>query len=217
MDKSIDLADFFVAVGAEAFPERAAKFVARMTRLELQKWYAALPEDWFDNPEPFEDGTSRRGSKRTFMFPLRNSWKDVVEGAGFTLEFKKSRKGGSNWGLRLQQYGTADMPGGVMRPVKKKALTVPVTNEARGRSAHEFEVETGRKLFVIGKKNGAKPGLLAWEDDAGEVHAAYALRKSVRIKSLKERRGHDALPQDRELGAWAARAYVKFFANEFLK
>lgn len=217
MDKTIDLSEFFVAVGAETFPQRAARFVGRMTRMELQKWYAALPEDWFDNPEPFEDGTSRRGSKRTFMYPLSNAWKDAVEGAGFVLSFKKSRKGGSAWGLRLQQYGSAGLPGGVIRPVKKKALTIPVTGEARGRSVKEFEVATGRRLFAVGKNSGVNLGTLVWEDDGGELHAAYVLRKWSKVPSLKERRGHDALPEDRELGAWAARAYVKFFAKEFLK
>lgn len=215
MDKLVDLADFFVALNGEAFPERAAKYVGRLTRQEVQRWYTALPEDWFDNPEPFPDGTSRRSGKRTFMFPLGNSWKDEVEGAGFRLEFKKSRKGGSNWGLRLQQYGSKDLPGGVIRPVKKKALTIPVTQEARGRSAYEFEVATGRKLFVIGRKGGSKLGTLAWEDEGG-VHAAYVLRKSSKVPSLKERRGHDAIPSEKELGAWAARAYVKFFAKHIL-
>lgn len=218
MDKVVDLADFFVAVGTDGFPERALRFVGRMTRNELQKWYAKLPEDWFDNPEPFPDGTSRRSGKRTFMFPLSNSWQDVLAGEGFELQFKKSREGGSGWGLRLQQYGSEGLPGGVIRPKKKKALTIPVTGEARGRRVKEFEVATGHRLFKVGKERGVDLGTLVWEDEAtGELHAAYVLRKSSRVPSLKERRGHDALPEDRELGAWAARAYVKFFAKEFLK
>lgn len=218
MERIVDIAAFFSGLAGGNYTERATRFVGRATRQELQKWYARLPEDWFDNPEPFPDGTSRRSNTRTFMYPLSTAWVDVVEDMGFSLQFKKNRKNGSPWGLRLQQYGSDELPGGVIKPKKRKALTIPVTNEARGRMVHEFEVATGRNLFVVGKDSGEKLGTLVWEDEtSGELHAAYVLRKSSHVPSLKERRGHDALPADKELAGWAAKAYVKFFKNEFNK
>lgn len=179
-------------------------FVANSTRDELQGWYAGLPEDWFDNPEPFPDGTSRRGTKRSFMFPLTTEWREESGEDGFSLMFKKGREGSSNWGLRLQQYG------GEIRPVRKRALTIPVTNEARGRSVHEFEEATGHRLFRVGAKEGDYVGSLVWEDPAGDLHAAYVLRRRSRVPSLKERRGHDALPSAEQLGGWAAAAWARY-------
>lgn len=179
-------------------------FVANSTREAVQGWYKALPEDWFDNPEPFPDGTSRRGPKRSFMFPLTTEWKVEHGAGGFALTFKHGREGSSNWGLRLQQYG------GEIRPVKKRALTIPVTNEARGRSVHEFEAATGRRLFRVGQKEGDYVGSLVWEDPTGDLHAAYVLRTRSRAPSLKERRGHDALPSAEQLGGWAAQAWARY-------
>lgn len=216
MERVVELKDFFDTLGGTTYPEKATRFVGKLTRQELCKWYARLPENWFDNPEPFPDGTSRRSNTRTFMYPLSTAWVDVMEDMGFSLQFKKNRKDGSPWGLRLQQYGSDDLPGGAIRPTKRKALTIPVTQEARGRRVKEFEVETGRNLFVVGKESGEKLGTLVWEDeDTGKLHAAYVLRKSSHVPSLKERRGHDALPADKELAGWAAKAYVKFFKKEF--
>lgn len=215
MDREFDLSEFTKRVRSADFTEGAVKFVSRLTKQSLQRWYTDLPEDWFDNPAPYPDGTSRRGSKRTFMFPLGNSWEDEVEAAGFVLSFKKGRADGSNWGLRLQQYGSAGLPGGVIKPTRKRALTIPVTQEAHGRTVREFQAATGFNLFVVGREDGEKLGTLAWEDEGGKLHAAYVLRKSARIPSLKQRRGHDALPSNEELGEWAARAFVKFFKNLF--
>lgn len=209
MDRIVDLSELTRKVRSEAFSERAVKVIGRLTKQSLQRWYAALPEDWFDNKEPYPDGTSRRGSKRTFMFPLGNSWEDEIEGMGFVLSFKHGRKDGSNWGLRLQQYG------GVIKPTRKRALTIPVTQEAHGRTVREFQAATGFNLFVVGREDGEKLGTLAWEDEGGKLHAAYVLRKSARIPSLKQRRGHDALPKNEELGGWAASAFVKYFKNLF--
>lgn len=209
MDRTVDLSELTRKVRSADFTEGAVKYVSKLTKQSLQRWYTDLPEDWFDNPAPYPDGTSRRGSKRTFMFPLGNSWEEEVSGAGFVLSFKHGRKDGSNWGLRLQQYG------GEIKPTRKRALTIPVTGEAKGRTVREFEVATGFNLFLVGKESGDKIGTLAWEDDGGKLHAAYVLRKSSKVPSLRERRGHDALPSNDELGGWAARAFVKFFKELF--
>lgn len=50
-------------------------------------------------------------------------------------------------GAVIKQYG------GEIRPVNAKALTVPVSPEAKGRTAYEIE-RTGKKLFVISQKTG---------------------------------------------------------------
>lgn len=186
--------------GPEAF-ER----IAYLTKESVQQWYASLPADWFDNPEPFPDRTPRHAGVRTFMYPLTTSWIEEADKDGFSIQFKEKRKAdgstSSNWGLRLQQYG------GTITPKKKRALTIPVTAEARGKSARQFVQDTGRKLFAVGKKEGDKAGTLVWEDPAGDLHAAYVLRTRSEVPPLKERRGHDAIPSDEQLSEWAGKAF----------
>ena len=193
------------------------KYVAEFTRDRLHKWYGSLPNDWFDNPQPFPDGTPRHEGVRTFMIPLSTAWKYAVAENGFELTFDEKRKvpgrGSTVWGLRLQQYGQ------VIKPVGKKALTIPVTAEARGRTAQMFEQATGHKLFVVKKREAKDPnhiGSLVWEDPCGVLHAAFVLRKSADVKPLRERRGHDAIPSAEQLGKWAADSYLKYLKHSFL-
>lgn len=190
--------------------EEARTEVSTSVRNDLHRWYANLPEDWFDNPEPtFPDGTPRHGGKRTFMKPLSTAWRADLTEDGFTLSFAHTRDGGP-WGLRLQQYGNDDI-----RPVKKKALTIPVTAEARGLSARAFQAKTGNKLFVVkgeaAKKNPDVIGSLVWEDPSGDLHAAYVLRKRSQVPPLRERRGHDAIPSEQQLQEWTIAAYNRYF------
>lgn len=192
-------------------------FVARHTRDRLHKWYGSLPEDWFDNPNPFHDGTPRHDGKRSFMLPLSTKWKTAVSENGFELIFDEQRKqegrASSAWGLRLQQYGET------IKPVEKKALTIPVTADARTRTVKQFEMATGKNLFAVKKREAKDPnhiGSLVWADPAGELHAAYVLRKSAKVKPLRERRGHDAIPSAEQLGEWAAASYLEFIKLSFL-
>lgn len=197
---------------SDALRGKALPFVADITRRRIQEWYAKLPQDWFDNPEPFEDGTPRHAGARSFMLPLKSSWQHALESNGFVVSFKHKRTedgSTSNWGLRLQQYGTAGLPGGALRPVKRKALTIPVTADARGKRVATFEKYYDRKLFLVGKDKKMGEGTLVWEDPAGELHAAYVLRRAVRIKSLRERRGHDAIPSSEEIAKWARDAFIE--------
>lgn len=47
-------------------------------------------------------------------------------------------------GIALQYYGTAGLPGGVLRPVHAQYLTIPATPEAHGKRAREFhDLEVG--------------------------------------------------------------------------
>ena len=200
---TITLDQFDARIRQVLLDDDALKFVARLTRDDVQKWYRNLPENYFDNLDPYPDGTPRHARPRTFMYPLGTSWEYKIDkGNGFSVFFKHGRGASSHWGLRLQQYGSKDLPDGKIKPVNRKALTIPVTAEAHGRSAHEFEVATGHKLFKVGVEEGEKLGTLAYEDEQGFLHAAYVLRKSSRVPSLKERRGHDAIPANLQFALW---------------
>lgn len=206
----VEIANFRESVEALFFGDKVIANVAEATRVSVQNWYKRLPEDWFDNPSPtFPDGTPRHGGVRTFMKPLRDSWHVALRKDGFDLDFyfqKKNDKSGP-WGLRLQHYG------GEIRPVKKRALTIPVTAEARGLSVRAFQQKTGKKLFRVKTKKAKDPshlGSLVWEDPAGDLHAAYILRSRTYVPPLKERRGHDAIPTTEQLQTWSAKAYVMY-------
>ena len=125
----------------------------------------------------------------------RHWYHEVTADGGFSLFFKSPREDSVPWGLRLQQYG------GVVVPRRKRALTIPVTAEARGVSAADFEQATGRRLFLL-KGEDLEPdevGTLAYEGEDGRPHAAYKLRRRSEVPSLRKRRGHDALPSREEL------------------
>lgn len=197
--------------------EKAMEFVAHGTLNSLHEWYANLPDDWFDNPKPFPDGTPRHAGARSFKAPLSTAWEYSIRDAGFNITFDEKRqvegKATQNWGLTLQQYGDT------ITPVEKKALTIPVTAEARTRTAKMYQNATGHKLFAVKRKDAKDPshiGSLVWEDPMGELHAAYVLRTRAEVKPLKERRGHDALPSNEQLTDWSVEAYNLFFKTNFL-
>ena len=69
--------------------------------------------------------------------------------------------------------------GGTIRPVNAKALTIPVSDEARGKRASEFE-SGGRELFVLDLgKDTDTIGLLGYADTDGDFHALFVLRRKV--------------------------------------
>ena len=187
--------DFTNAFSAPVLRRIVAR-TAEESEKAVKGWYRALPEDWFDNPEPFPDGTSRRLKPRRFMRALTRHWyHEVSADGGFSLFFKSPREDGVPWGLRLQQYG------GEILPRRKRALTIPVTAEARGVSAADFEQATGRRLFLL-KGEDLEPdevGTLAYEGEDGRPHAAYKLRRRSEVPSLLARRGHNAMPDVYEL------------------
>jgi hypothetical protein len=207
MDREITISAFKQRL-EKALHGQALPIVARETRNKVQLWYTKLPQDWFDSTEEtFPDGTPRHGGVRTFMQPLKSSWQYETDDSGFSVFFKHNRTGNgssSNWGLRLQQYG------GTITPKNKKALTIPVTAEARGMRASTFEKKYNRNLFVVGKNREQGEGTLAWEDEAGKLHAAFVLRKKSVVKSLRERRGHDAIPSEKELADWATENFIHY-------
>lgn len=177
--------------------ERLRRVMARVAEdaeEAIKIWYRRLPEDWFDSKETeFADGTPKHGRGRTFMRPLAMGWKaEEVSGRGFSLAFRAPREGGTAWGLRLQEYG------GEVKPKNARALTIPLTAEARGRRAREFSMGVHR-LFAVGRREGERAGTLVWEDEAGMLHAAYALRRRVKVAPLVKRRGHHGVPQEDDM------------------
>lgn len=171
--------------------ERAVKTAAEKTVDAVKAWYTALPADYFDNPEPFPDGTPRHGGTRSFMMRLGSSWfVESEDEKSYNIFFFNNRDNGAPWGLRLQHYGDD------IEPKNARALTIPVTAEARGRRAAEFAAELQRDLFVVGRDGEENEGTLCWRDDQGQLHAAYLLRKRATIKPLEERLGRPALPPD---------------------
>lgn len=174
---------------------KAVKVASIGTQQAVGEWYAKLPEDYFDSGSTFPDGTGKHLRGRTFMFPLSTGWSvDALTDSGFVLAFRHARDNGSPWGLRLHQYG------GTIRPKNARALTIPMTAEARGLRVAEFV--THRALFKLGKKGEAK-GILAYRGADGAPHAAYALRGSAYVAPLRQRRGHDAVPGKKELADMA--------------
>lgn len=183
------------------------------TRKRVEAWYGKLPADWFDNPAPFPDGTSRREGARRFVRGLQR-WQMQQDGRGaFLLWFENPDDKEKLYGLRHQAFGS---PEGGVRPVKARALTIPLTAKAQGRTTAQFEAETGLELFVVRKRDNPDPeliGTLCWQDEVGALHAAYALRTRSHLAPLKERRGHEAYPDEEKLLEY----FGSEFFNEFLK
>lgn len=73
--------------------------------------------------------------------------------------------------------GTIEAPGKGAYAKGAKALTIPIADEAEGRTAAEFTL-AGRKLFVLGKKDGVRLGVLGY-DEGGDFHPLFALRRRV--------------------------------------
>ena len=63
-------------------------------------------------------------------------------------------------------------------PRNAKALTIPISDEAKGKRAGEFETG-GRQLFVLPRDGGDTVGILGYSE-GDRFHALYALRKRVR-------------------------------------
>lgn len=76
--------------------------------------------------------------------------------------------------------------GGMIEAKNAKALTIPVSEEAKGRRASEFE-GGGRKLFVLPSQSGdpSAIGVLGYDDD-GTFHGLFALRRRLKAPQRAE-------------------------------
>ena len=86
--------------------------------------------------------------------------------------------------------------GGVIRAKRGKALTIPVSPEAYGRTAATFEAETGLKLFLIktGAKGGLRGAVLATRKSLTSLQIEYILTPRV-----NQRPDPTALPPKQQL------------------
>lgn len=81
-------------------------------------------------------------------------------------------------GAVIKQYG------GEIVPVNKKALTVPISPEARGRTAYQIE-RTGKQLFVVSQRTGdpGTIGVLGYarerKNGNSDFRPLFVLRKRV--------------------------------------
>jgi hypothetical protein len=69
------------------------------------------------------------------------------------------------------------LKGGIIRAKRAKALTIPMTAEAYGRSAKQFERDTGKKLFIFA--GGKLSAFLATKNNQGGIDVHYMLTKQV--------------------------------------
>jgi len=68
--------------------------------------------------------------------------------------------------------------GGVIKPKNRKALTIPIADEARGKRASDFE-RGGRELFVLPSDKADTTGVLGYTDGNDMFHALFVLRTKV--------------------------------------
>jgi len=73
-----------------------------------------------------------------------------------------------------KQFGGPIVP----KPGGARALTIPITDEARGKRAAEFEAG-GRDLFVLPRDQGDTVGILGYSDGRDTFHALFVLRRRV--------------------------------------
>jgi len=69
----------------------------------------------------------------------------------------------------------------IIRPKNKRALTIPISDEAKGKTVAEFELG-GHELFPIKAKGPETKGILAYLDAGGNLHPLFALRTKAQQK-----------------------------------
>ena len=171
---------------------KAAEFfekVAQQMEDAVKEWYSTPPrnEAYFDNPEK-PHGT------RSYVRTIANAWYHERVGKQINVYFSHPHPNGTAWGLRMHHLGA------IITPKKAKALTIPLTFTARDKTARNYS-NSVRELFMVRARDGASPDLIGTlcEKDSHGIHAVYAIRKSAEIKPLEKRRGHPAIPTEKEL------------------
>lgn len=186
--------DIFRAVYSMAASGDLYKHLGRRLQRRIVEWYEKKGEDWFDGPNHMD-----APGGRTFMRGIAdpNKWEPRYDAQGYSVEFSNKRPDAGNWGLRFQHYG------GTVRPKRTKYLAIPLEPTGRNVGPRAYP----HKLRYIFNRKNTTPGYkgsLVWQDVAGQLHAAFMLRDEVTLPPMKERNGHDALPPEDTLAAWAA-------------
>lgn len=99
--------------------------------------------------------------------------------------------------------------GGTITAKRAKALTIPVTPEAYGRSASTFEQETGLKLFLVKTGQGAFANAVLATQRGKGLQVEYILTKSV-----DQPPDPTALPARQEMETAIVARGQSFLANE---
>lgn len=103
----------------------------------------------------------------------RSYWSDVAR------QVRVSGVGFASAGVYVPYTAAGRDKPRTIRPTNAKALTVPVSDEAKGRRAGEFE-QGGRELFtldIVGDPDTV--GLLGYAEEDGDFHALFVLRSKV--------------------------------------
>lgn len=104
----------------------------------------------------------------------RRFWREVAR-ATRVQTVNPSAVSVANWHVA----GAQKQYGGVITPKRAKALTIPISPEAEGRRAGEFEMG-GRELFVVKKagRDSRTAGILGYSE-GDSFHALFVLRTAV--------------------------------------
>jgi hypothetical protein len=71
--------------------------------------------------------------------------------------------------------------GGTIRPKNRRALTIPISDEAKGKTAGEFAAG-GRDLFVLPSDKADTIGILGYDEPGVGFHPLFVLRTKVTQK-----------------------------------
>ena len=141
-----------------------------------EKLRAAFLKDWANAAAMEARGNARAKGGRRY-------WKDLAR----SLQVRRISDtavtvSSSQAGAGLKQFG------GTVRPVMAKALTIPITAEAKGKTAYEFE-RPDRPLFVISERSGdpGTVGVLGYARKTRKAgvtafHPLFVLRRYARMK-----------------------------------
>lgn len=106
----------------------------------------------------------------------RNFWRGIARSVRLKRASESSMIVGSDhFAAAQKQFG------GEIRAKNKQALTIPVSEEAKGKTAREFK-SGGRLLFTVPGRDPRTLGILGYSAH-GEFFPMFVLRKSVNQKA----------------------------------
>lgn len=105
----------------------------------------------------------------------RSFWRDQAR------QVRAAAAGEAGAQVSVNYIGAHKQEGGDIFPKTARCLTIPVSGEAEGKRAGEFEMG-GRPLFTIPSKSGDPDtvGILGYAEEEGGFHPLYALRARAR-------------------------------------
>ncbi len=192
---------------------------------------AVLADRWVDLMK--EHFQKKNATPNKLGGPRTNFWNGVAAKTGVA----EVTEDGATITVASQPF-RLHLFGGVVKPKKAKALTIPLVPEAHGLLARSYEQKFGRKLFTIGPKvpflferveggseslvndtdvrtrvRGSKPGEMISKTvrlaGRSPLRRVYRLAKSVTIEKDEE-----ALPDTAEVGRVLSEEAVDFITRQ---